>query len=455
MHFIHNSSLSETIAAIATPPGEGGVAIIRISGKEALPIANRLFSTDLVSTPSHTARYGKIFSPEGETIDAGLALVMRSPRSYTGEDTVELHCHGGSLIARRVLESALLAGARAAGPGEFTYRAFLNGKIDLSQAEAVQELISARGEHALSCAQNQLEGALSKKIIHLQERLFDIAAHLEAWVDFPEEGLAFSSKEELLSSLASTLVELKTLHGSFGQGKKISEGISLCLIGRPNVGKSSLLNALLGKERAIVTATAGTTRDLIEEELKIASLPIRLIDTAGIRETEEEIEKEGIRRSKEASHAADLILLLLDATTGETEEDRELFAQLPPEKTLRIWNKIDLISEKTLEALSGAKISAKNEVGLRELRQEIEETIWKGGPPSKEEIVITNLRHHRSLAEAISPLERVIEGIDAGISPEFLSADLRATLRALGTIIGKDISEEILSAIFAKFCVGK
>ena len=380
---------------------------------------------------------------------------MRAPRSYTGENTVELHCHGGSLIARRVLGAALSAGARAAGPGEFTYRAFLNGKIDLSQAEAVQELISARGEHALSCAQSQLEGVLSKKILHLQERLFDIAAHLEAWVDFPEEGLAFTSREEIRASLTETLAELTRLYKSFGQGKKISEGITLCLIGRPNVGKSSLLNALLGKERAIVTATAGTTRDLIEEELKIASLPIRLIDTAGIRETHEEIEREGIRRSKHASKEADLILLLLDATVGATEEDEALYAELPAEKTLRIWNKIDLISSDEIADLRGSKVSAKNQFGLEALRKEIEEKIWKEGPPSKEEVVITNLRHHRSLEEAIAPLQRVIEGLEEGISPEFLSADLRITLKSLGAIIGRDISEEILSAIFSKFCVGK
>ena len=298
-------------------------------------------------------------------------------------DVAARHCHGGSLIARRVLGAALSAGARAAGPGEFTYRAFLNGKIDLSQAEAVQELISARGEHALSCAQSQLEGVLSKKILHLQERLFDIAAHLEAWVDFPEEGLAFTSREEIRASLTETLAELTRLYKSFGQGKKISEGITLCLIGRPNVGKSSLLNALLGKERAIVTATAGTTRDLIEEELKIASLPIRLIDTAGIRETHEEIEREGIRRSKHASKEADLILLLLDATVGVTEEDEALYAELPVEKTLRIWNKIDLISADEVSAFKGAKSLPKINLALRRSARRSRRRSGKRGPLPK------------------------------------------------------------------------
>lgn len=454
MHFIHNSSLSETIAAIATPPGEGGIAVIRISGKEALSIANRIFSADLISTPSHTARYGHILSPSGETIDTALALVMRAPRSYTGEDTVELQCHGGSLIAKRVLASALSAGARPAGPGEFTYRAFLNEKIDLSQAEAVQEVISARGEHSLSCAQNQLEGKLSKKITLIQQELFDIAAHLEAWVDFPEEGLAFTSRQQVSSSLQNTLLELEILSRSFNEGKKISEGISLCLVGRPNVGKSSLLNALLGKERAIVTSQAGTTRDLIEEEIHFSSLPIRLIDTAGIRETLEEIEQEGIRRSKNAVKQADLILLLLDASEGLTEEDRKLLKELPKEKTLLVWNKIDL-PNKIPDLETGIEISAKNETGLLELKHAIEQTIWENGPPSKEEVVITNIRHHTALHNAMTPLKRVIEGLEQEISPEFLSSDLREALTALSTIIGKEISEEILSSIFSKFCVGK
>lgn len=446
----------ETIAAITTPPGEGGVAIIRISGKEAISIAARIFSGPVELYASHTAHTGRILSPAGETIDEVLLLVMRAPKSYTGEETVEIFCHGGGLITRRVLERVLSAGARAAGPGEFTYRAFLNGRIDLAQAEAVQQLIGAKNDLALRSAKEQLSGTLSQKIENLQRELTDSAAILEAWVDFPEEGLEFASFDEVIAGLESTRNQLDKLLATFEEGKMLHEGLSLCLIGPPNAGKSSLMNALLGTQRAIVTDIPGTTRDLLEETLRLAGLHIRLTDTAGIRNTQEVIEQEGIRRSYLAMESADLILLVLDSARPLGEEDRQLLEATPRDKTLVVWNKIDMPSQaENIPLPNQVKVSAKVGLGLDELKMRIEECIWKKGPPAKDEIVITSLRHKEAIAEASSSLTQVIQGLQSGVSAEFVSADMRAALRALSRIIGTDISEDILSSIFAKFCVGK
>lgn len=444
----------ETIAAVATPPGEGGIAVIRISGGRALEVAEKVYSGQIQSYQSHQVHFGRIINPKGEVVDEVLIVVMKAPRSYTGEDTVEIHCHGGSLITRRVLQTVLDAGARAALPGEFTFKAYMNGKLDLAQAEAVQELIAAKNDLALSAAENQLQGALSKKIESFQKELIDIAAILEAWVDFPEEGLEFASFEEVIASLQATCKKMETLSQTFQDGKIVHEGLTMCLSGVPNVGKSSLMNALLGKDRAIVTPIPGTTRDLLEADLRIGGLHFRLVDTAGIRSTEEIVEQEGIRRSHQALQDADLILLVLDATCGVQETDQELLNIAPPYKTLVIWNKIDLPSlhqrpEDSLE------VSAKQGLGLDELRQAIDQKIWRSGPPSKEEIVITNSRHHQALNQAIESIKLVIQGLQTRVSAEFVAADMRRALLELGTIIGIDISEDILSAIFSKFCVGK
>lgn len=446
----------DTIAAIATPPGEGGVAIIRISGPRALALTARFFSGPVQSYASHTAHTGKVLSETGEKIDDVLLLVMRTPRSYTGEDTVEIHCHGGSLITKRVLERVLRAGARAAQPGEFTYRAFLNGKIDLAQAEAVQQLIGAKNDLAIQAASEQLSGALSSKVSALQHELIDHAAILEAWVDFPEEDLEFASFEELISSIENTRAKLHSLIATFEEGKMLHEGLSLCLIGPPNAGKSSLLNALLGSERAIVSPIPGTTRDLLEETMRLGGLHVRLTDTAGIHSTDETIEQEGIRRSYQAMEKADLILLILDASRPLYPEDRELLAKTPPEKTLLILNKIDLLRQAApLDFPSQVQISAKQGIGLEELKEKIHECIWKKGPPAKDEIVLTSLRHKEALSEAAHALSQVTNGLKSGVSAEFVSSDMRAALQALSRIIGKDITEEILSSIFSKFCVGK
>lgn len=345
------------------------------------------------------------------------------------------------------------AGARPAQPGEFSLRAYLNGKLDLAQAEAVQELIAAKSDLAMENAERQLQGALSEKITSLQKELTDVAAILEAWVDFPEDGLEFASMGEIIATLESALCRMEKLESTFHDGKILHEGLSLCLLGSPNVGKSSLMNALLGKERAIVTEIAGTTRDLLEEDLRLGDLHFKLIDTAGIRDTEEIVEKEGIRRSQTAMEEADLILLLLDAARPLETKDKELLAAAPKEKTIVVWNKVDL--GEPAESISGIKISAKNKQGLEDLKTAIEKLIWKTGPPSKEEVVITKMRHYQALKNSAQCIKAVIEGLKSGISAEFVASDMRASLNELGTIVGTNVTEDILSAIFSKFCLGK
>ena len=451
MEFIHRPyTQGDTVAAIATPPGEGGVAVVRISGKGALDIAEKVYSGPIRSYKSHTAHLGKIVDADGKMVDEVLALVMLAPRSYTGEDTVEIHCHGGSLITRRVLETVLIAGARPADPGEFTFKAYINGKLDLAQAEAVQQLISAKNDLALNAAEHQLQGRLSAHILEFQKKLVDIAAILEAWVDFPEEDLEFATMDEVIATLFNIQQLMERLASTYHHGKILNHGISLCLAGAPNAGKSSLMNALLGKERAIVTDIPGTTRDVLDDEMKFGNLHFRLIDTAGIRDSSEIIEQIGISRSKTEMQQADLVLFVLDASRGFD------LSIAPPEKTLFVWNKIDLPDAMPPPALPHlVSISAKEGSGIDALQAAIEKWIWQKGPPAKDEIVITSVRHHQALLNAIDAVQVLIEGLKTGVSPEFVASDMRKVLSELGTIIGTNITEDILSAIFSKFCIGK
>lgn len=458
MDFVHDPYIpDETIAAIATPPGEGGVAIIRISGKDALQVAAKVFSGSVDQYKTHTAHYGKIINEFGKSVDNVLLLPMLGKRSYTGEDTVEIHCHGGSLISRRVLEVVIKAGARLAKPGEFTFKAYMNGKLDLAQAEAVQELIAARNEHALDAAENKLQGRLSKKVQSLQQQITHLTAILEAWVDFPEEGLEFATREEMCASLLHVVQEMQTLADTFHDGRIIHDGVTVCLIGSPNVGKSSLMNALLDKERAIVSHIPGTTRDTLEDHFRWNGLNFKLVDTAGIRDSNELIENEGIKRSKSAMESSDLILLVLDITQDLSDADHQLIQKVSPEKTIVIWNKTDLrVSAKAhLNFPHVCEISAKEKWGLDNLRAKIDEVIWKKGPPTKEEILITSVRHREALLNAISCCHTVVNGLNDEVSPEFLVQDIRDSLRHLGKIIGTNVSEDVLSAIFSHFCIGK
>jgi tRNA modification GTPase len=445
-----------TIAALATPPGVGAIAVIRISGPEALDVAEKIFSGPVKAYKTHTAHYGRIVNSTKQTIDSVLLLVMKGPNSYTGEDTIEISCHGSALIVRNILERIFECGARPARPGEFSLQAFLNRKIDLAQAEAVQQLIAAKSELSIQNAGRQLSGDLSKKISSFQKDLTEIAAICEAWVDFPEEGLEFAAFDELCARLSIIQNKMIQLRDTFHEGKKIHEGLTLCLLGAPNVGKSSLMNALLGFERAIVTNIAGTTRDLLEEDLQLAGLHFRLIDTAGIRETEEVIEKEGIRRSKSAMNDADLILLLLDASRPLEQGDLDLIDTVPKEKTILVWNKTDLQSPQTnIDWTHQVQISAQQRTGLTSLRQSIDQIIWDKGAPSKDEVAITTLRHKVALQNSIDSLSIVIEGLQSRTSAEFVASDMRYALNELATIIGTNVTEDILTSIFSQFCLGK
>lgn len=448
----------ETIVALATAPGASGIAIVRLSGKESLALADKFFSKKVSSLASHTVHFGSIFDKEGKSIDSVLLLMMKGPRSFTGEDTVEIHCHGGSVAPRKVLERALEVGARMANPGEFTYRAFLNGKMDLTQAEAVAGLIHAKNERAFRSQKELFEGRLSKKISSFNRRLTEVAAIIEAWVDFPEEGLEFASQKELEGELSSLIHEIRNLLNTFHEGKKIREGVTLCIAGAPNVGKSSLMNALLDQARAIVTEIPGTTRDLIEEEMRVNGLTYHLIDTAGIRDTEDRVEKEGILRAKEALNRADLLLLVLDATKGIGKEEKELFELAPLSRSLAIWNKIDLKSDlvtQTVLQMPAVFISAKENIGIKELKEKIEELTWKKGVAPEEELILTHERHYETLMRAELALELSLKSLIQGLSPELISFELKRALIELSTLLGLDVNEEILSSIFSKFCIGK
>ncbi|MCH9612407.1 MAG: tRNA modification GTPase MnmE [Chlamydiia bacterium] len=448
----------KTIAAIATPPGEGGVAIIRISGKEALPMANLLLIKDIFAIPSHTARFAKIYHPTTkEVVDEGIFLIMRGPNSYTGEDVVEIHCHGGALISKRVLEAAFAAGAHPAAPGEFTYRAFCSSKLDLVQAEAVQALIGAKSERALAEAEKQLDGRLSILIKDLQQSIIDVTAIIEAWVDYPEEGLEFASNDEMREMLNLIQAKMETLTDTFYDGKRISSTIGLCLAGSPNVGKSSLMNALVGHDRAIVTHVPGTTRDLLAEEIHINDLLFTLIDTAGIRQTNEIVEKEGIKRSQKSIQQADIILYVLDITTPLTPDQQETLDTLPKEKTLLIFNKSDLSpsTKPTLPFPHQIEVSAKTHTNIDTLKSLICTLALQTDASEKSHVVITKERHFLALKKALSLIEKTLDGFNQNISPEFLAFDLRTSLKHLSEIIGQDITEEVLGSIFSKFCVGK
>lgn len=444
---------NDTIAAIATAPGVGAISIVRLSGPLAFDIGEKIFSKPFRHAKSHTAHYGNILDSKGETIDNVLLLIMKNPHSYTGEDSIEISCHGGSLVTRNVLQRVLEAGARMAEPGEFSLRAFVNGKMDLAQAEAVQTLIGAKNDLALHLAKQQLQGALSEKIGSFQQRLTYIAAIIEAWVDFPEDDLEFAKFEELILQLEGIAHEMHLLKETFHNGKSLFEGFSLCLIGSPNVGKSSLMNAFLGKDRAIVTEIPGTTRDVLEEDLHLGQLHFKIIDTAGIRNTEEIVEKEGIRRSKLMMQEADVILLLLDASRELQNGDRELLSHIPKEKTIVLWNKTDIATPH--RDVPGIAISALHKKGLNEVQAAVERLIWKEGPPAKDEILITKMRHYSALTNAISACESVIQGLKKQISAEFVASDLRTCLQELGSITGANVTEDILTAIFSQFCLGK
>nr|MBI3613201.1 tRNA uridine-5-carboxymethylaminomethyl(34) synthesis GTPase MnmE [Nitrospirota bacterium] len=473
-------ALQDTIYAIATPVGEGGIGILRLSGGKALDVAAgivRLRSGQtLVSVRSHHLYHADVLeaaaTPDGRAnssrpLDEVLVTVMRAPHSYTAEDVVEIHCHGGLYVLQALCESVQRGGARLAEPGEFTKRAFLNGRLDLAQAEAVLDTIQAKTAASLRLAQEQLRGGLSQEINRLRDDLVQLLAQVEAGIDFTEEDIVFIQPQELAGRLREVGAAIVRLADTSREGRIVREGMTVAIVGRPNVGKSSLLNALLRTDRAIVTPIPGTTRDVLEEVLNIRGLPVRLLDTAGVRQTEDPVEQEGVRRSRSAMEQAELLLILVDGSLPFSDEDRELLALLPDKKRLLVINKSDLpcqVSDASVPACfkahpegTGAvvRISALTGTGLDGLRDAIRKTVLREDFEPGDSAVVTRLRHQASLQQAGEALEKALESVRGGMSGEFVAMDLRAGIDALGEITGAVTTDDILDRIFRDFCIGK
>ncbi|HEX68270.1 MAG TPA: tRNA uridine-5-carboxymethylaminomethyl(34) synthesis GTPase MnmE [bacterium] len=451
-------SLEDTIAAISTPLGEGGIGIVRISGPKSLEIADRLFRGKIKPSqaPTYTTHYGKIVH-KGEVIDEVILTVMRAPKSYTREDVVEINCHGGIFPLRKTLEAVLEEGARLAKPGEFTLRAFLNGRIDLTQAEAVLEIVRAKSEIALKNALSQLEGGLSKYIREVEREIVDLLTFIEAGLDFPEEEIELLSREEIKKRLEGIHRKISSLLEREKEGHILREGIKVSIVGKPNVGKSTLLNSLLGKEKAIVTEIPGTTRDLIEDWITIQGIPFHLVDTAGWRETQDLVEREGVKRTKMAMDISDLLLVVLDRSEPLEEEDKWLLQHTKNRKRILVINKIDLPPAWSPHNLPSPKIqiSALTQKGLNDLRKEMAKCILKGEIEMGEGPIITNLRHLELLKTAYSYIKNAMESLNSGLSEEFIAQDLKTALSSLKEILGEEVGEEILENIFSRFCIGK
>jgi len=452
----------DTICGVSTPAGEGGIGIIRISGERAVEIASSVFRTRsgraLSEASSHTLHYGHVVSPDGkETIDEALASVMRAPATYTREDVVEINCHGGMQPLARTLALVIGRGARQAEPGEFTKRAFLNGRVDLSQAEAVMDVIRSRTELAHKAANEQLLGGLSREIRDLRERLLSLAASVEAAVDFPEEEIELASGEHLRDSLSVVLQSIDAMLASVAAGRILREGFGTAIVGSPNVGKSSLLNALLRSDRAIVTDIPGTTRDVLEEYLHIEGVPVRILDTAGIRHSSDVVEQEGVRRTLAAVREADVVLLVLDGSRNMNDEDRRVLKEAGEKPAIAVINKADL--PRALEGVARPEtqvtVSCKSGQGLAELRKAIASVALSRTRSLREHGWAINQRHQTALEQARESLQKVLESAAAGLSPEFIALDLRAALDSLGLVIGATYTEDILNRIFDDFCIGK
>lgn len=461
--FFGGKIMDETIAAIATALGEGGIGIVRLSGIEALNVAERVFipkiTKQVAKLPGYSVHYGKVFNGTS-FIDEALLIAMRAPHSYTGEDVAEIHCHGGIQAVRQVLHAVLQAGARLAEPGEFTKRAFLNGRVDLSQAEAVIEIIRAKTDKAMALAVTRLNGKLRAQVSAVRYKVLTIVAHIEAMIDFPEDDVEELTYEKLLLMTNDALADVKGLIKQSGQGKIYQEGIKAAIIGKPNVGKSSLLNALVGENKAIVTHIPGTTRDIIEEWLNIDGIPVKIVDTAGIREAEDIIEQLGVEKSLQVMREADIVLFVIDVETGLTESDRTYLEAIPRDEVIILVNKLDISEIKAnilVEELNGyvvAAISAKEELGLKELADKLK-IMLTGGNFDLGEQAVGNIRHLHAFEKTESYLLDVISAATTGLGYDFMAIDLRAAWESLGEITGETIGDDIVSQIFANFCIGK
>ncbi|MCR5559886.1 MAG: tRNA uridine-5-carboxymethylaminomethyl(34) synthesis GTPase MnmE [Schwartzia sp.] len=455
----------DTISAIATPRGEGGIGIIRISGENAVKTAAELFVPErggsLEDIGSYHAAYGKIME-NGRMVDEALALIMRAPHSYTKEDVVELQCHGGSFVLRRVLELTFQHGARPAEPGEFTKRAFLNGRLDLTQAQAVMDLIEAKTDSSLRMAAGHLEGMVSSEIKGVRHDILEMIAHLEASIDFPEDDIDDVVIDEVRTRVSGICEKLERLVRTAHTGKILREGLETAIIGRPNVGKSSLLNALLHEERAIVTDIPGTTRDSIEEYANVGGVPLHIIDTAGIRATEDRVEQMGVERSKGYIEKASLVLVLFDASSALQDEDREIIELLKDKEALILLTKEDLKAElgrelfnELLPGKTVLSISTKSGFGLEALEKEIVSRVYGEEAIDQEGCFVASAREAHLLRKALEDSKAVLDTIENGMSADFVVIDLRTVWEKLGEITGETVGEDIIDEIFRRFCLGK
>lgn len=466
-----------TIAAISTAMNNSGIGIVRMTGDESFKIADKVYkgknNKKLSDQNTHTIHYGYIVDGE-ETIDEVLVMLMRGPHSYTGEDTVEINCHGGVYVVKRVLETLIKYGARPADPGEFTKRAFLNGRLDLSQAEAVGDLISSSNDYALKNSVSQLKGNIKNKIDTIRNKIIYHTAFIETALDDPEHISVDGYGEKLKIVVNELLDEIDCLLSTCDNGRMIKEGIKTVIVGRPNAGKSSLLNVLLGEERAIVTEIAGTTRDILEEHINLHGISLNIVDTAGIRDTEDIVEKIGVDRAKENAKEADLIIYVIDASNVLNEDDYDILRMIQGKQSIILLNKSDLdmivtkedvekqyfainpaISQNKAEKIKIIEVSAKKNEGILELEQTIKDMFFEGNLTFNDEIYITNVRHKTALQDAYESLKKVNESIDAGMPEDFYSIDLMDAYESLGSITGKTIGEDLVNEIFSKFCMGK
>lgn len=472
-----NTFHTDTIAAIATALSDSGIGIIRVSGDEAIQIVDKISilgngKKRLLDVDSHTIHYGHIVDISAERdkscgnsaiIDEVIISVMKGPRSYTAEDTVEINCHGGVLMVQKVLEAVLRSGARLAEPGEFTKRAFLNGRIDLSKAEAVIDVIHAKNEYALDASVKQLKGSVSNKVRSLREKIIYEIAFIESALDDPEHISLDGYPEELMAKTEEIISELQTLADSADNGKILKEGINTVIVGKPNAGKSSLLNLLVGEEKAIVTNIAGTTRDILEENIKLHGIGLNIIDTAGIRTTEDVVEKIGVEKAKKYADEADLILYVVDSSVPLDESDEEIMEMIQDKKCILLLNKSDLegvvsedlLKEKLQKDFVIIKTSTKENTGIAQFEQTLKDMFFQGKIQINDEVYITNMRHKSAIVDALQSMKMVKQSLLDEMPEDFYSIDLMSAYASLGTIIGEEVGEDLVNEIFSKFCMGK
>lgn len=462
---MENRKTTDTIAAVATAMSSSGIGIIRVSGSESIGIVDRIFKSKkegktLDQVPSHTVHYGVIQDGD-EILDEVLVVVMKGPHSYTAEDTVEIDCHGGVLVMKKILETVIRSGARPAEPGEFTKRAFLNGRIDLSQAEAVMDVINAKNDYAVKSSVSQLKGSVSRKVKKLREEILYQLAYIESALDDPEHISLDGYGDSLLKTLDPMINDVEKLVRSADNGKVVSEGIKTVILGKPNAGKSSLMNVLLGEERAIVTDIAGTTRDTLEEQIRLHGISLNIVDTAGIRDTDDVVEQIGVLRAKSVADEADLIIYVVDGSCPLDENDEMIIELIKDRDAVVILNKTDLemvITSEQLHERTGHQViavSAKEETGIDRLEKAIQDMFYEGSLDFNDEVMITNVRHKTALEDALGSLMMVRQSIMDGMPEDFLTIDLMDAYEQLGSILGESVEDDLVNEIFSKFCMGK